>query len=65
MEKQLWIWEWFGGGYNFHAGTKEEAIARSKQLGRFPNLVMNENTLHVGDWKEVNRFDRIYSHFVD
>ena len=57
----LWIWHWTSGGYNScRADTREEAIAKAKELARFTVLVVDEKTLHIGTEKELQKLDCLY-----
>lgn len=61
--KQQWIWEWAGGGYNtVMASSKEEALKLAKEKGApsgtFKGLTVREETLHVAKPGEVEKWAR-------
>lgn len=62
MEKNLWIWNWKSGGYNYaEATTSDEALEKAKHLARYTNLQVDESTLHKGNYKEISRLQALFA----
>ncbi|MGH7174777.1 MAG: hypothetical protein ACREGR_00250 [Minisyncoccia bacterium] len=55
--KKLWVWNWVGGGYNSTwAETKEEALAKAKEIGSWTaNLLVDEATLRESTEDEESK----------
>ncbi|RJQ26706.1 hypothetical protein C4577_02860 [Candidatus Parcubacteria bacterium] len=62
----IWIWNWVEGGYNYcNALSKEEATIKAVELAKLTTLHLDPNTLHEGDYKELDHLDKMYGNFLD